>query len=295
MADPASLNLRKYDELSGKTFALGVGAMKCGTSWVNAYLASLKNVTTSPLKEVHFFDSKFPGIKEDPTNDRAFQRLKAHVERHNDPVKNIQTRPHFQASVDRISMIYDDDAYFGHFARICTPKTDILCELTPAYAIIGKKGFRYVRKFFRTQDMNLNIFFLMRDPVDRLWSHFRFLAERDPNLDLLQNWKLLLDEPRIMERCDYRGTIEALDKIFRPDSVGYFFYESLFQEDALRSLCRFVGADYAPPKSEEVRNETSVKISMTDEMRAAFSDALKDQYDFCEDRFGSELPPQWRR
>jgi len=286
--------LRRYEELKGKTFALGVGAMKCGTSWVNAYLASLKDVTASPLKEVHFFDSKFPGLKEDPTNERAFERLSSHIERIADPVKGVQSRPHFQSTVDRIKMIYDDNAYFDHFARICTDETKTLTELTPAYATIGEDGFRYVKDFFRSQDVELKIFFLMREPVDRLWSHFRFMAERNPKHNILVDWKRFIEQPRIMERSDYKATIDALDTVFDDGTVEYFFYENMLQEETLQNLCRFVGAEFEPPKSAEARNKTSVDLAMTEEIESALRTTLQDQLSYCEDRFGSALPVTWR-
>jgi len=124
--------LRKYGELDGKTFLICVGAMKCATSWLHHYLGSLPGVSVSPLKEVHFFNTKFPANSLGDMDALALKRLGFHIEQSGDPVGNLRRRPTFQASVDRVQMLYDDNAYFGHFARICDPDTRTFCDITPA-------------------------------------------------------------------------------------------------------------------------------------------------------------------
>ena len=57
---PGIADLRRYHELDGKTFLVCVGAMKCATSWIHDYLGTLDGVAVSPLKELHFFNTKFP-------------------------------------------------------------------------------------------------------------------------------------------------------------------------------------------------------------------------------------------
>ena len=42
--------------LSDKTFLLGIGAQKAGTSWLYEYLARRDEIFMSPIKEMHVFD-----------------------------------------------------------------------------------------------------------------------------------------------------------------------------------------------------------------------------------------------
>jgi hypothetical protein len=288
--------IRTYTELCGKNFLVGVGAMKCGTSWINSYLSSVPEITTSPLKEVHFFDSKFTNHDVEPTNPRAIKRVLTHVNRYEsegDVIKNLLSRPHFQASIDRMKMIYDDNEYFAHFARICTRNTRTLCEITPAYAILGEDGFLYMKNFFATQNISLRILFIMRDPIERLWSHMRFMQERNPVLNVSQEWANILDNPRVLERTDYRKTIESIDKVFPSDLVKYVFYENIFNKDTLRDICNFSGVQYVNTDIADIKNETSVKSELPFDARKEFSKILSEQYDFCRERFGNLLPPMW--
>lgn len=284
--------LRKYQELDGRTLLVGVGAAKCGTSWVSTYLNSLSGVTLSPLKEVHFFNTKLRSTAKE-MDLFAIKRLVFHLKQDGDVVENLLDRPSFQASLDRVSMIYDDNGYFDHFARICTPDTGTLCDVTPAYADIGRNGFEFMREFVASQDMSLKILFIMRDPVDRLWSHLRFRQQNEPSLDIQKSWPEMIEDPELFARADYRLTVEALDTVFSGQNILFLFYEDLFSEKTLQRLCTFIDAAYVPPETEKVVNETGVKIDLPDEVRAEFRSILAPQYAFCRQRFGDRVPTTW--
>jgi len=285
--------LQKYDALDGKTFLICVGAMKSATSWLYHYLGALPGVAVSPLKELHFFSTKFQANALSDMDALAVKRLGFHVEQEGDPVANLLRRPTFRASVDRVQMIYDDDAYFGHFARLCTPETRTVCDITPAYSTIGPVGFAYMRDFCASQDVRLRILFVMRDPVDRLWSQLRHLTQVNSKADMTGKWAEALQAPRIMARADYCGAVWDIDEAFPAEDVLYLFYEDLFGEPALSRLCAFVGAAYRPGDPDEVHNRTELWLKLPDDARDAFRRALASQYDFCRERFGDMVPSTW--
>ncbi|MCG6903729.1 MAG: sulfotransferase [Rhodobacter sp.] len=286
--------LRKYSELDGKTFLLCVGAMKCATSWLHDYLDSLSGVAVSPLKELHFFSTKFPAHALGDMDALALKRLGFHVAQSGDGVANLRRRPTFQASVDRVQMIYDDDAYFGHFARLVAPETATFCDVTPAYSVLGPTGFEYLRAFCGSQDIAVKILFVMRDPVDRLWSQLRHMTQTNPENDIVANWSRALESPSICARADYRGTVTDLDQTFPAEDILYLFYEDLFTKPSLTRLCDHVNAGYIAGDAGQVKNETSVKADMPDDARAAAHRLLAPQYDFCRDRFGDAIPASWQ-
>ena len=148
--------LRKYPELEGKTFLVGVGGTKCATSWIYSYLESLPEVSPSPLKEVHFFDAKSSDTAAQ-LDIFAMKRLAFHFRQDGDVIDNLRDRPAFQASVERVKMIYDDNEYFAHFARLCTPDTRTVCDITPAYSAIGRAGFQYMKEFVAFPAVSISI------------------------------------------------------------------------------------------------------------------------------------------
>jgi hypothetical protein len=209
-------------------------------------------------------------------------------------VENLRRRPTFQASVDRAQMLYDDDAYFAHFARICGPDTRTICDVTPAYSVLGPSGFDYLKAFCASQDISVKLLFVMRDPIDRLWSQLRHMTQTSPDKDLVTNWAEAFQSPRVCARADYRGTVNDLDDTFPAEDILYLFYETLFTEASLTRLCHHAGTSLAPAHTGTVKNETSVKAEMPDDARAAAHQLLAPQYAFCRERFGDTVPASWQ-
>lgn len=285
--------LRHYPGLDGKTFLLGIGGMKCATSWVFEYLSGLDGMTASDIKELHFFNTKLRKPGHEPFTERLVTTLRDFLERSGDVAEEIRGNPPFQATVDGLRMLHDDNAYFDYFARIATPDTKVLSEVTPQYSVLGREGFTYIKDFFASQNMNLKIFLILRDPVDRLWSHLRHLQDRGKAKDILAAWPELIRQRSVIERSDYWQTIEGLDAVFPAQDVLCLFYEDLFQGDALQSLCDFAGVVYQPPQSSVRQNETMVKADLPDDVRQTLLRVLKPQYQFCRKRFGDAVPETW--
>ncbi|MBN9887530.1 sulfotransferase [Salipiger abyssi] len=288
-------SLLRYPVLDGKTFLVCVGAAKCATSWLHGYLHSLQGATVSPLKELHFFNAKYPQNALGDMEGLALARLKFHLNQPDDPARALRERPNFRASIDRAQMVYDDNAYFGHFARLCGPETRAFCDITPAYAAIGAEGFACLRDFAASQNAAPKLLFILRDPVARFWSQLRQLEQMNPENAALRKWPEALEAGPLMARADYRATIEALEAVFPASDLLYLFYEDLLSEDSLRRLCTFAGLDYCPPASRTPQNETQIRTRLPDAARTALRARLDAQYAFCRARFGAALPDAWER
>ena len=280
-------------ELEGKTLLICVGAMRSATSWLYYYLESLPGVAVSPIKELHFFNAKFPENSLSDMDAMALQRLRFHTTQKGDSVQYLRDTPAFQGSIDRAQMIYDDGAYVRHFARIAAPDTTVLADITPAYAAIGQAGFAYMKAFVAEHGLRPKALFIMRDPIERLWSQLRHMQRLNPPAGAARRWPEALQSAPIMARADYRATVKALDAAFPADDVCHLFYEDLFTEPALRRLCGFAGAPYRPGRVDERANANRLQQDLPPEARQAFRDALAPQYDFCRDRFGEQTPQSW--
>jgi len=285
--------LLKFPALEGKTLLVCVGASKCATSCLHGYLDSLPAATVSPLKEVHFFNAKFPQNALGDMERLALGRLKYHLDQPGDPLDNMQARPNFRASIDRAQMVYDDNAYFAHFARLVSPGTRVFCDITPAYASIGEAGFACMRDFAAAQGVGLKLLFIMRDPVTRFWSQLRQLEQMNPANNALEKWQAALASAPLMSRADYRATISAMEATDPPDNLLTLFYEDLTGTSALQRLCDFAGLEYRPPASRTPVNQTTVETPLPDAARAAIREALDDQYRYCRTRFGVDVPQAW--
>ena len=287
-------SLRHYPELDGKTFLLGVGGMKCATSWVFDYLRGLPGMTASYIKELHFFNTRIMPTGHAPLTGDLVQSVRHYLENAGDVAEEIRLNPELQALIDGLRMLHDDNAYFDYFARLVTSETKVLSEITPQYAVLGQDGFTYVRDFFASQRMKLKVLLILRDPVDRLWSHLRHLQDRGQVEDILNQWMDLVRTRGVIERSDYWRTIEALDVVFPAEDVLILFYEDLFDGTALQQLCEFAGLEFRPPNPSKRQNESSVKTALPDGVRQKLLRALGPQYGFCRKRFGTAIPATWQ-
>lgn len=285
--------LRRYPELAGKTCLICVGGTKCATSWLHSYLGGLPGVAASPLKELHFFNRRFSRNALSDMDLFAIRRMGLYLSQGDDPVGTLRTAAVVRAAVDRVQMIYDDNAYFGHFARISGPDTRVLCDTTPAYSAMGAEGFAYMRAFCETQDLRVKVLFVMRDPVERLWSQLRHMQQQTIVEDAAAVWQRALASGPVMARGDYRATVSALDSCFAPEDLLYLFTESLADPPTLARLCDFAGVGYRPADTARRQNETTVTTDLPAAARAAFNQALAPQYAFCRARFGAEVPASW--
>ncbi|MEM1079498.1 MAG: sulfotransferase [Pseudomonadota bacterium] len=281
------------DRFDGKTLLVCIGAAKTGTSWLHSYLEARPDVAVSPLKEVHFFDAKFPEFALGDPDSFAMKRLEFHLKAAAAEPDQIRENALLQASLDRVRMIHAPDAYFDHFASLATEDTRVVCDITPGYSAIGEDGFAYLKSFCAAQGLRVKILFLMRDPVERLWSQLRHLQQLSAENDARRDWSRLAAHPAVRARADYAQTVRALDAVFAEGDVLHLFYEDFFIDPALRRLSDFLDLPFAASRQTECLNETRVKLPLPEQAFARFAEDLAPQYQFCRDRFATQVPATW--
>ncbi|HUG60462.1 MAG TPA: sulfotransferase, partial [Methylomirabilota bacterium] len=128
--------------LSEKTFILGVGAQKAGTTWLHQYLDEHPEVFMSPIKELHYFDEKHCAELAPMTTQRFRKRLAAVTAK--DKVRPAMVR----ALSARIAMKSDDKAYERYFEERVKPQHRAFGEITPSYSLLPVEGFRDAKSRF---------------------------------------------------------------------------------------------------------------------------------------------------
>jgi hypothetical protein len=165
-------------------------------------------------------------------------------------------------------------------------------EITPGYAVIGEAAFRKIRELFG----NIRIIFLMRDPVERFYSHTRMKRNKHaktskPALEIAS----LIDNPRFTELSAYEHTIRDLEAVFSRNSIIYLFYETLFCDATISKLCDLVGMEYRPANFATIANGGGKQDPVPPSVHERFVKKFQSTYSFCRDKFGAELPEQWHK
>jgi hypothetical protein len=267
-----------------KTFLLGVGAQKAGTTWLHHYLARSPQCARGYRKEYHVFDSvDLPAEKWLGRNvDMAQTELDAL--RKGEPADPVH--------LHRASMIADSKFYYDYFAGLLRsrPRIRLTADVTPEYAMLPVERLTEIRDSFAARRVRTVGMFLMRDPVDRIWSQIRMQEGRRPRRFPEPANKMvarLYADPLYEQWSRYEVTLRNLDAVFEPEDLHYGFYEELFDDDQVREVCRVVGIDYQEPDFDKLANPSAAKgvDALPDDVVETVATHLRATYETVAARF----------
>ena len=264
-----------------QTLIVGIGAPRCGTTWLHDYLRRRADVYMSPIKELHYWDARFRPDRCAEWN-RRFEDL-AHD-------RNARRATGRAVALDRVRMTHDEAAYIHFFRTRTKPWQRAFGEITPAYCLLPHAGFACLK----AQHPNVKIVYLLRDPIERFYSGRR-MDERDgqggPALDGFL--RALDDNDGALERSRFDLTLERLDDAFDSSHVLIEFYERLFTEPTVRRICEFLAIPYEPALASRRSNAAPGPPPLPLTLRRAARERFAPVYAYCRRRFGSEIPNAW--
>lgn len=242
---------------------VGIGAMRSGTSWLRRNLNQHADIWMAEPKELHFFDRHFADRK------RAWLPLE-----HEAKVR-----------------------YGENFAEAPSGKT--LGEFTPAYAVLGDEMIARLRLWAP----DVKLLFIMRDPVERAWSHARkdfakYWGKDDQRLEdaSVDDLRPFFESPDVAMRGDYLACLRAWFEHFPAAQVWTGFMEDVAAGDeaeVLRSVFGFLGVDAAagidPAEAKKVVNPRP-PVPMPDGLNAYLKEILYGQNEKLSALLGRTVP-----
>lgn len=260
------------------TFLLGVGAQKAGTTWLHRALNRQPEVDMGFAKEYHVWDAKFSKICENfrlsvlnsESGGRALRRL----------------------------MQQDEVIYCKYFRSLIRDGIFVTGDITPSYCCLKPKEFKHIKMLLEGVGFRVKVLFVMRDPVERLWSAVRMgLPESESTcVEELRSLAIerlhrSLGNSSTFARSNYLSTISSLDAVFESEDICYVFYESLFTDEVFHKISDFLGFEIRGVDFKESANP-SVALTLPDSDRTSLRKVLHEQYSGCAIRF-PELVGLW--
>jgi hypothetical protein len=281
------------------TILFGLGATKAGTSWLHAYLEGHPEVAMPAVKELHYFDAKFfrDEARQIERLERERGRLLAHATRADEAGRAVAERQ--IAEVERLARMIrsrTNDPGYAEFLTDCAGRARLVGDITPAYALLPPRLLRRMQRLAE----RVRFVYLLRDPLDRLWSHVRMMGQRlakvgtdacKKTLALFDRWAEGGEAP-VAVRSDYAGAIDRMRRALAPENLKVIFYERLFTAETIADLCAFLGITNHP--ADFARRVNAGAPLALDPVRQARARALlMPQYDYVARHVG-DLPPRWR-
>ena len=281
----------RFANLQGKTFLLGIGTQKAGTSWLADYCYEHPEIKFSPIKELHYFDQvhlpdRF-GHYADYFKVRARDRW-AQAESETHPEKLRALWP----VVDRLRMNHNPDAYLEYFDRLASRGPPVIGEITPSYCLLPEDVLAQVREWLLSTGCRLRVVFLMREPCERFWSQLRYLVGLRRIASAREEFDKALDDSLYLERSRYDRILTRLERVFEPAELSCHFYETLFRQKEIDRFCAFLGI--SPVAAQFGRSIIpSPRAPLLPEQRRALRERFEDVYPAVLRRFGSAVPELW--
>lgn len=291
--------------MAAPTLLYCVGATKAGTSWLYRYLHDHPECAMPAVKEAHYWDT-FDAERQNKQvaayrirlREMRAQKAEANEAGRGWQVENLDRRVNEMKALiatlegDRRG----DDAYLAWLTQ-GRDDAAVVADITPNYSMLSDDDLARMRDLSPTT----KFIYLIRDPLDRLWSHIRMQARRQrqeheqyakKSNNILYRILNRGQETHILERGDYPKIIRKLRRVIPEGRLLIQFTEDLFTSDGLARFCAFLGIT---PVQAEVTHPANAgpEVVMLDKLRPRALGLLNEHYEWVARNVGP-LPQRWQ-
>lgn len=214
-----------------RTFVLGVGAQKAGTTWLYEQLSQCSGFKAGWKKEYHIWDAR--EVPELMGGQRKLWKTSS------------------LGYLDMYLMEKSPSRYFDHFRRLLSKENTLACDITPSYSALAPDTFSQIKQGMVDREITFKCLFIMRDPVRRCLSAFnmkrnrgggRGIAYMSEDVDAAFMQFVQTDYTKI--RTEYERTIAALRKGLAPEDYRIQIYEEMFDPAQIKALQAYLGLTF---------------------------------------------------
>tara|TARA_B110000908_G_scaffold125687_1_gene147374 strand:+ start:2263 stop:3063 length:801 start_codon:yes stop_codon:yes gene_type:complete len=233
-----------------KTFVLGVGAQKAGTSWLYKQVSHHPGFKKGWTKEYHIWDVREVSVlrsgKRKLRNSLSPKRLDMYL------MEKFPSR------------------YFAHFKHLLSSEHSLACDISPSYCALSPETLLQIKQGMARNQIEFKCLFIMRDPVDRCLSAFNMIRNRSngreivsmsPDEDMAFMQYVKSEHAKI--RTEYELTLAALRTSLTPEDYRILIYEEMFTTAHLDALQAYLGFSFSQKSASEkvFANEYNTSIS----------------------------------
>ena len=282
--------------MTGGPLLLCVGAAKAGTSWLHRVLSDHPGCALRSIKELHVFDARDRGEVDRQVAALAQRREGYLAEMEGAGPHRLAVRARQVQDCDDLARVLrsgDDRAYLDYLTAGAEGR--LVADMTPAYALLSEDRLRAMAALAP----DVRFLYLVRDPVERLWSHVRMIAAGRAAKDGNHEGRALHvlarvfrgKETEIAARGDYAGAIGRLTRAVDPRRLMVAVTEEMLTAPGLARIMAFLGL--AMPEADFSRRiHEGAVAALPPEARAEARSWLAAQYDFVAGWLGRR-PAGW--
>ena len=276
-----------------KTFLLGVGSQKCGTTWLSRYLRSFDFADFGICEEYHVWD----GVADPTWTKFSIARKARPLSLRVKDAFTFNLRPRHV----RARMQADEGYYFQYFADALAPSAIRLTgDITPTYTSLPAETYARILRGFAERGIAVKAVLLIRDPVERCWSSVRMHRRKGRDSESVEI--ALGDEgalrgyfrsPHARSLTRYDETIRHLEAALPAESLHVGVFESMFDAASIDRLSGFLGVPAQHDRGELVINRTPKQSEISEALVSEIVHEYAEVYRYCAERF-PETAERWR-
>jgi len=285
-----------------KTFVLGVGAQKAGTSWLFQQICNSKYFQKGITKEMRVF---------------CYLNKKEKTKRLKFLKKNINKKNNLLAS-----FLKSPRKYYNYFQKLASnDSVTHVGEITPLYCSLKEEEFQNISNKLDKRNFYKKIIFIVRDPYKRLLSQFGMRMLRKDlshlrinsnalNQELIKNPYILADkysEKEIIEemrklyqsdgaqiRTKYDVVIPKLIKVFNEKELFIDFFEDMFNDDFYKRFKEFIELDDLRMEFNKPNNVTPKFRPLPDDFKYEIINFYGETYRYMKSLFPNKTSSLWK-
>ena len=179
------------------------------------------------------------------------------------------------------------------------PDTSVCADITPAYALLEAKDLKRLRVALEAQHFQVRALFVMRDPLERIWSQVRMHRAKgaaigqDPYHSDQHGIEDMFRRRYVAKRTRYSFTVQQLEQVFHPKDLQLIIYEQMFNEDFSTRLSEWLGKPFEPLQLKERIHSTPKREELTNAIQSEVVNHYSDVYAWAEKRFGAHIRQLW--
>lgn len=251
---------------------IGIGAMKAGTTWLHDRLIETPGFASMPFKELHYFDGPKKYLAWSIFTNKYFLARFLHPTGFLNYNRILKAYRSFSKKSDKKWLLkYATAKADLNFYLSLFPENGIAGEITPSYSMLEVND---IKRMYEVAP-NAKILFLIRNPIERVWSQFRFSLRGKKDFDRytnIENIKKFINSSHLEKRGLYIDTIKNYSAVYPKNQIMIIFFDAIkFEpESLLKEVVTFIEPklDYKPSLNPNKKsNESSIKIDMPLEIK----------------------------
>lgn len=267
---------------------LGIGVQKSGTSWMHYQFKKHPDINMPPVKELHHFERSSDTY-----------RIK-------DIFKKTQRGKFIRSIVIRAFFSFNNFLWcFKYLFFKCTDenykflfskkKSQVCGEFTPAYARLKEERIADIASLMP----DCKLIYLIRNPIDRVWSHIKMAQRRGDKYGLMNSTEIL----ELKKETIYQNSCNSLhlgrwESCFPSEQFFIGFFDQISEEPSmlLSSVYSFLGVRNDAPglytdlkKKVNKGKEDQIPIELERELTLRFMPELE----YLNERFNNKYTKKW--